>query len=43
MIFFDHVCAGLFTGFGTGLPVVPIGKPVIPTGILVFYFSISKF
>jgi hypothetical protein len=26
-----------------GLPVVPIGKPVIPTGILVFYFLISKF
>jgi hypothetical protein len=42
-IFFDHLRAGRFTGFGTGLPVVLIGKPVIPTDIPVFCFSISKF
>jgi hypothetical protein len=35
--------AGRFTGFGTDLPVVPIGKPVIPIGIPVFCFSILKF
>jgi hypothetical protein len=43
MVFFDHLHTGRFTGFDTGLPVVPSGKPVIPTGIQVFCFSISKF
>jgi hypothetical protein len=43
MVFFDHLRADRFTGFGTGLPVIPIGEPVIPTGISVFCFSISKF
>jgi hypothetical protein len=42
-VFFDHMRAGRFTGFGTDLPVVPIGKPVIPIGIPVFCFSILKF
>jgi hypothetical protein len=42
-VFFDHLCAGRFTVFGIGLPVVPIGKSVIPTGIPVFCFSILKF
>jgi hypothetical protein len=42
-IFFDHLRAGQFIGFGTGLPVVPIGIPVILTDISIFYFSILKF
>jgi hypothetical protein len=41
-VFFDHRAAR-FIGFSTGLPVVPIGKPIIPIVILVFCFSISKF
>jgi hypothetical protein len=43
MVFFDHLHTDRFTGFDTGLPVVPSGKPVIPIGIQVFGFSISKF
>jgi hypothetical protein len=37
MVFFTHL------RFDTGLSVVPIGKPVIPISILIFYFWISKF
>jgi hypothetical protein len=40
---FDHLRVDRFTGFDTGLSVIPIGKPVIPTGIPIFCFSISKF
>jgi hypothetical protein len=42
-VFFDHLRAAQFIGFSTSLPVVPIGKPIIPIVILVFCFSISKF
>jgi hypothetical protein len=42
-VFFDHLRAARFIGFSTDLPVVPIGKPIIPIVILVFCFSISKF
>jgi hypothetical protein len=29
--FLDHKCTGQFTIFGASLPVIPAGKPVIPT------------
>jgi hypothetical protein len=42
-VFFDHLHVGRFTSFRTGLPVIPISKPVISTGIPVFGLSNSKF
>jgi hypothetical protein len=41
--FFNHLRVGRFTSFGTGLSVIPIGKPVISIGIPVFCFLILKF
>jgi hypothetical protein len=41
--FSEHLRNGRFTDFSTGLPVVPIGKPVISIGILFFDFSFLKF
>jgi hypothetical protein len=36
MVFFNLLRTGRFTCFGTDLSVVPIGKLVIPTDILIF-------
>jgi hypothetical protein len=35
---FQPWLADRFTSFGTGLPVIPIGKPIIPTGLLILDF-----
>jgi hypothetical protein len=32
-----------FTGFGTGLPVISIGKPIIPIILVILNFSNAKF
>jgi hypothetical protein len=42
-LFSDHLRVDRFIGFSTDLSVVPIGKPVIPTGIPASSFSNSKF